>query len=91
MFDVAFDLDLVRPRRLRPGVQGHRETGGDQAPADAADGTHADAEGSDDLVVGVPIRGVGVRQQENARVGEPAGRPLAGGNQVFQAGSFVRG
>jgi hypothetical protein len=90
LLDVPLDLDLVWARRLRPGVQGRRETGGDQAAADTAHRADADAEGSDDLVVGVRPRG-GVRQQEDAGVGELAGRPLAGGNQVFQVGSLLRG
>jgi hypothetical protein len=91
LFDIAFDLDLVRPLGLRPGVQGRREPGGDQAAADTADGTDADAEGSDDLLVGVPAAYRGVRQQEDAGVGESAGSPFPGGDQVFQVGSFLCG
>src|SRR5262249_44300759 len=91
LFDVAFDLDLVRPLGLRPGVQGRREAGGDQAAADTAGGTEADAEGSGDLLLGVPAAGGGVRQRGGGGVGGSAGGPFAGGDQVFQVGSFLRG
>jgi hypothetical protein len=38
LFDVSFDLDLIRPLRLRPGVQSRRQTCSDQSLADTADG-----------------------------------------------------
>jgi hypothetical protein len=75
--------------RLRPGVQGRRQTGGDQPPADTTDGAKADAEGRDDLVVGVRSTCGRVRHEEDAGMGQPAGRSLPSGNQLFQRGSFL--
>jgi hypothetical protein len=87
-FDVSFDLDLVRPLRLWFVVQGRRKTGGDQTPPDTADRAEANPQSGDELVVGgLRTRG-GVRQQEEAGLGELAGRPLPDGHQVFQRGSF---
>jgi hypothetical protein len=91
LFDVSFDLDLVRPLRLRPGVQSRRQTGRDQSLADTTDSANADAEGSDDLVVGVRSTSGRVRHEEDAGMGQPTGRSLPSGNQVFQRGSFFHG
>jgi hypothetical protein len=89
LFDVPLDLDLVRPLRLRLGVEGLWQTRSDQTLADAADRADADTQGRDDLVVGVfPSHG-GIRQQEDAGMGELTGRPLPDGNQVFQLGPFL--
>jgi hypothetical protein len=89
LFDITLDLDLARALRLRPGIQGRREACGDQTPADTADSADADAEGRDNLIVGACSRG-SIRQQEDASVGEFAGRALSDGNQVFQVVSFLR-
>jgi hypothetical protein len=91
LFDVSFDLDLVRSLRLRPGVQGRRQTCGDQTSADTADRADADTEGGDDLVVGVPSTRSRVRQEEDAGMGEPAGSSLPDRNPLFQLGAFLRG
>src|SRR5262249_49622755 len=79
LFDVSFDLDLVRPLRLRPRVQSHRQTCGDQPPAETTEGANADAEGGNDLVVGVRSACGRVRHEEDAGMGQPAGRSLPGG------------
>jgi hypothetical protein len=62
LLDVAFDLDLVRPPGLRSWVQSREQAGGDEAPADAAGGALAYAEGYDDLVVGVRAAPGGICQ-----------------------------
>jgi hypothetical protein len=83
LFEVAFDLDLVRSRRLRLVVQGRRQALRDQPLADTTDGTNAHAQGSDDLVIGVVLARGGIRQQEDAGVGDPACCAFADGNEAF--------
>lgn len=90
LLKVPLDLDLTRPQRLEPGVERLLEALGDQALAHATDGTEADPQGGDDLVIGAFPSGRAVRQQQDAGVGEPAGRCLAHRNQVFQPSSFFR-
>jgi hypothetical protein len=90
LFDVPLDLNLVRPLRLRPGVQGRRQAGGDQAPADTADRTEADAEGRDNRVIDVAAPRGGVCQKEDAGMGEPAGRTRAHGDQPLERGPLIR-
>jgi hypothetical protein len=52
LFDVALDLDLVGPGRLGLGIEGLLQPLGDQAFADATDGTNSDPQSSDDPVIG---------------------------------------
>jgi hypothetical protein len=54
LFDVPFDLDLVRSGWLRPVVKGGFQTFRDEALPQACNGARADAQGRDDL--GVRIR-----------------------------------
>jgi hypothetical protein len=77
LFDVPLDLDFVRPLRLRSGVEGGGESLGNQPLADAPDRAEADAQGGDDLLVGMFRSPSGIRQQENAGMGELAGCTLA--------------
>ncbi len=77
LFDVPLDLDLVRPLRLRSGVEGGGESLGHQPLADAPDRAEADAQGGDDLLVGMFRSRSGIRQQQNAGMGELAGCALA--------------
>src|SRR5205807_1952633 len=67
------------------------EAARDQTLADATDGTQANVHGGDSLGIGAFRSRSGVRQQEDARVGELAGRCLADRNQVLQLGPFLRG
>jgi hypothetical protein len=89
LLDAPLDLDLGGPRRLRPGVEGRLEARGDQALAHPFDRPHAGAEGSNDVRVGALLPRGGVRQQEDARVGQPAGRSLANGDQPLQRRPLV--
>jgi hypothetical protein len=77
LFDVPLDLDFVRPLRLRAGGEGGGESLGNQPLADAPDRAEADAQGGDDLLVGMFRSRRSVRQQQNAGMGELAGCALA--------------
>jgi len=87
-FDIPPDLDLARPRRLRPGVECPCESLGDQALADSTDGADADPQSGDDLVIGTLLTG-GVRQEEDPSVCELPGCGLADGDQVLQLSPFL--
>ena len=84
LLDIALDLDLVRPRRLPPALDGDVHARGDQVLADAGDGSRAGAQRGDDLLIGAFVPEGIVGQQEDAGVGQFAGRCLAAGNQLFQ-------
>jgi hypothetical protein len=79
LLDVPLDLDLVRPRGLRSATQGGVEALGDQLAADARDGPRAGPQGGEDLLVGVLLAAGIVGEQEDAGVGQFAGRRLAAG------------
>ena len=69
LFDIAFDLDLVRPRRLGPVVDGRPDPFDDKPFANAADSPQADAQGVANLFVGSVAAGGGM-------VAEPVVVPL---------------
>jgi hypothetical protein len=76
LLDVPLDLDLVRPGRLCLAIHGGRQTLGDELLAHPGDGARANAKSSDDGVVAV-ARSIGdIRQQQDAGVGQFAGRRL---------------
>jgi hypothetical protein len=76
---------------LRFGVEGSGESLGNQPLADTPDCAEADPQGSDDLLVGLFCSRSGIRQQEDAGMGELAGGALADRNQAFQFGPFLNG
>jgi hypothetical protein len=88
LFDVSLDLDLVGAWWLRAAAEGHVEALGDQLPPDAGDGPWAGAQGGDDLVIGALAAEGIVGEQEDAGVGEFAGRSLTPGDQLFQVSPF---
>jgi hypothetical protein len=90
LLDVALDLDLVGPGRLAVAVDGSSKALGDETLANPGDGPLADAQGGADVVVRPPWAEGVVGQQEDAGVGQLAGRRLAGGHQALQVRSLVR-
>ena len=88
LLDISLDLDLVGTQRLPLAQQGEVHSLGDQLPTDTGDGPRADVQGRDDLLVGVlPAEGV-VGQQEDAGMGQLAGRCLAAGYHLGQIRPF---
>jgi hypothetical protein len=90
LLDIPLDLDLIRPRRLPAATEGGIQALRDQLLADAGDGPRAGAQGGDDVLVGVLVAAGVVGQQEDAGVGQLAGRGLASGHQLFQRRSLLR-
>src|SRR5262249_25994054 len=65
LFDIPFDLDLVRSRGLRAAPEGDVDPLGDQLLAGAEDGPQAGAQGGNDLVIGTAAAAGVVGQEEN--------------------------
>jgi hypothetical protein len=89
LLDVPLDLDLGRSGRLGPGVEGGLEALSDQSLAHPFDRPHAGAEDVDDVRVSSLLARGGIRQQEDAGVGQPAGRPLTYGDQPLENRPFL--
>ena len=70
LFDVSFDLDLVRTCRLRPVIDRRLQSFDDKSFSDASDGLQAGTQGCDDFIVGVAFSPHAIRQQQNAGVGQ---------------------
>jgi hypothetical protein len=90
LLNVAFDLDLVRSRRLRSVVEGRREPFGDQAFAHSFDRPQARAQSGDDVLIAMPEVLGSIGEQQDAGMGEFARRRLADSNRVFQLVSLLR-
>jgi hypothetical protein len=83
LLEVPLELDLAGAGGLGSGDEGGRQPLGDEALPHPLDGSQAGALGGDDgLVAAVLARG-GVRQQQDAGVGELTCRPLAGRDQML--------
>jgi hypothetical protein len=91
LLDISLDLDLVRARRLPPAQQGKVHPRRDQLPADPRHGPQARAQSRDDLLIGVFLPAGIVGQQEDAGMGQFAGRRLAAGNHLVQIAPLLRG
>jgi hypothetical protein len=89
LLDVPLDLDLGGARRLGSGVEGRLESLGDQPLAHPFDCPYAAPEGVHDVHVTALLPQGGIRQQEDTRVGQPASRALANGDQPLQRRSFT--
>jgi hypothetical protein len=89
LLDIALDLDLVRACRLGPVVEGRFEPFGDEPLADPSHGLRAGAQGRDDVLVGVGPSVRGIREQEDAGMGQLAAGRLALGDQPLQRGPFL--
>ncbi len=89
LFDIPLDLDLIGPRRLPPAQQGEVHSLGDQLLADTGDGPQAGAQRSDDLFIGVFLAVAVIGQQQDAGVGQFAGRRLAAGDHLLQVLAFL--
>jgi hypothetical protein len=81
LFDVSFDLDLVRPRRLRLVVDGCLEAFGDETLPNTLDGPQTGSQSRHDLVIGAAIA---VGLQKDASMGQLSSRCFSGGNEPFQ-------
>jgi hypothetical protein len=90
LLDVPLDPDLVRPRGLPSAADGDIHALGDQVLADAGYGPPAGAQRGDDLVIGAFVPEGVVGQQEDAGMGQFAGRRLTAGDQLFQVRPFRR-
>jgi hypothetical protein len=89
LFDVAFDLDLVRSGRLRPVVQGGLQPFRDESLPQTCNGARAGTQGRDDLGVRIRLAAPRIRQKQNARVGQLPGCCFAYGNYLFQLQPFL--
>jgi hypothetical protein len=77
LLDVPLDLDFVGPGWLGLATHGGRQPLGDELLTHPRDGAWANAKGSDDGVVAVAWSVGDIRQQQNAGVGQFAGRRLS--------------
>jgi hypothetical protein len=68
---------------LGPGIDGLLKALGNQTLANPTDGTKAAPQGSDDLVIGALPSGRGIRQQQDAGMGELAGRRFPDRDQAL--------
>ena len=66
LFDVSFDLDLVRTSRPWPGIEGRLDPLGDETLPDASDGARAYTQSRDDVLVAATLAMYGIRQQQDA-------------------------
>jgi hypothetical protein len=89
LLGVALDLDLLRPPRLGPVVQGSAEALGDEPLADAGDRAQARRQGGSDgrVVVWLAVGVIGRRQ--DAAVGQLAGGAVALADEACQLGAFL--
>ena len=83
LLDIPLDLDLVGARRLPSAQQGEVHALGDQLLADTGYRPQAGAQSRDDLLIGVCLSAGVVRQQQDAGMGQYAGRRLTTGNHLF--------
>ena len=90
LFDVPLDLDLVRPRRLRPVIDGRFDSFGDEPLSDTSDGSRADTDGRHDVLVGGVSTGCRIRQQEDAGMCQFPACGFPFGDQLLQRGAFLR-
>ena len=90
LLNVPFDLDLVRPCRLRVMVDGRLDPFGDEPLPDTSDGSGADTYGHDDVLVGVVTTRRGIRQQEDAGMCQLPACGFPFGNQLLQGGALLR-
>jgi hypothetical protein len=88
LLDIPLDLDLVGAWRLPPAQQGEIHPRGDQLVADTGDRPQADAQSRDNLLIGVFLPDGIVGQQEDAGMGQFAGRRLPAGDHLFQLRPF---
>src|SRR5262245_50451575 len=89
LLEVALDLDLIRPGWLVLAADCGLQPLGDELLAHPGDGARANAKGSNDGVVAVawPVGDIG--QQEDAGVGQLAGRRLPRRYHSRQSRPFV--
>src|SRR5208282_737830 len=91
LLEVAFDLDLVGSQRLGFVAESGLKPLRDKTLSDTSNGSPADPQSSDDVVIGPQGSRGRVCQQEDASMGEFAGRTLPCRDQLFQSDSFLGG
>jgi hypothetical protein len=91
LFQIAFDLDLVRSRRLRFVLDRSQNAFRNQPLADPTNRANADAQSGNDLVIRLVATCGRVRQQEDPGMGELACRTLPNRHHLFQFDSFLSG
>jgi len=89
LLEVSLDLDLVGSARLGFAVEGRGQSLGDEALADPGNGPGSHPQRGDDGVIALPGAEGVVGQQEDAGVGQLAGRRLARRHPALQFGSLV--
>ncbi len=90
LLDIPLDLDLVRPRWLPLAQQGNVQSCRDQLSPNPRHRPQVGAQSRTDLLIGVFLPAGSVGKQEDAGMGQFAGRCLAAGNQLFQIAPFFR-
>ena len=75
---------------MPPAQQGEFHSLGDQLLADTGDGPQAGTQRRDDLLIGVFLAVAIIGQQQDAGVGQFAGRGLAAGHQLLQFRPLLR-
>jgi len=91
LLNIPFNLDLVRPRRSRSGVEGRFDPLGDEPLPDPSDRPRACAQGCDDVLIAVPLAMNGIRQEQDPGMSQLAACGLPSGDQAFQRRLFFRG
>ena len=87
LFDISLDLDLGWTGRLGSWVQGGRKAFGDEALPHPFDGPQADTQGIPNARVG-KLLVVGVGEEQDTGMGQPARRSFARRQQEFQGSPF---
>jgi hypothetical protein len=73
LFNVSFDLDLVRSSRPWPGIESHIEPLGDESLPDTSDGPKARVQGRNDVLVAVSLAMDGIRQEHDTGMSQVCG------------------
>ena len=89
LLDVSFDLDLLRPRWPRPGVESRFDSLGDEPLPDTNDCPRACAQSGQNVLVTVSVAMGGIRKKQNAGVSELATRRPPRGDQTFQRNALI--
>jgi hypothetical protein len=91
LLNIALDFDFVGPLWLRFGIQGRSESFGHQSLTNPPNSAETYLQSGHNLLIRIFRPRSGIRQQENACMGELAGCALTDRNQMFQIGPFLSG
>ena len=90
LFDVSFDLDLVRTCRLRPVINCRLQSFDDKSFSDVSDCLQTSTQSCDDFVGGVSFSSDTIRQQQNADMGQLTTGRFPFGHELFLRRTFIR-